>query len=94
MVLREPPGSPSSLYNRFPPAEARRIPRRLEFRHTPKHASWPNMVEIEIGVLRTQCLDRRIDNQDLLISEVAAWGLRRNGSADRICEWRSNSPHL
>jgi hypothetical protein len=74
MVLREPPGSPSSLYNSFPPAEARRIPRRLEFRHTPKHASWPNMVEIEIGVLRTQCLDRRIDNQDLLISEVVAWG--------------------
>ena len=56
--------SPSSLYNSFPPAEARRILRRLEFHHTPKHASWLNMVEIEIGVLRTQCLDRRIDQSE------------------------------
>ena len=76
--------SPSSLYNSFPPAEARRILRRLEFHHTPKHASWLNMVEIEIGVLRTQCLDRRIDNQDFLTSEVAAWEQRRNDSGERI----------
>jgi len=76
--------SPSSLYNSFPPAEARRILRRLEFHHTPKHASWLNMVEIEIGVMRTQCLDRRIDNQDFLVSEVAAWERRRNNSGERI----------
>ena len=76
--------SPSSLYNSFPPAEARRILRRLEFHYTPKHASWLNMVEIEIGVLRTQCLDRRIDSQDLLASEVAAWECRRNESGERI----------
>jgi len=76
--------SPSSLYNSFPPAEARRILRRLEFHYTPKHASWLNMVEIEIGVLRTQCLDRRIDNQDLLVSEIAAWEKRRNDSGERI----------
>lgn len=76
--------SPSSLYNTFPPAEARRILRRLEFHYTPKHASWLNMVEIEIGVLRTQCLDRRIESQDLLVSEVAAWERRRNDSGDRI----------
>jgi hypothetical protein len=49
-----------ALYQAFPPAEARRILRRLEFHYTPKHASWLNMVEIEIGVLRGQCLDRRI----------------------------------
>jgi len=76
--------SPSSLYNSFPPAEARRILRRLEFHYTPKHASWLNMVEIEIGVLRTQCLDRRIDNKNLLVSEVAAWEKRRNASGERI----------
>ena len=55
--------SPGALYEAFPPAEARRILRRLEFHYTPKHASWLNMVEIEIGVLRGQCLDRRIDSQ-------------------------------
>src|SRR5712675_2722232 len=52
--------SAGSLYEAFAPAEARRILRRLEFHYTPKHASWLNMVEIEIGVLRGQCLDRRI----------------------------------
>ena len=76
--------SPSSLYSSFPPAEARRILRQLEFHYTPKHASWLNMVEIEIGVLRTQCLDRRIESQDRLVSEVAAWQIRRNASGDRI----------
>src|SRR5579864_2940320 len=55
--------SPSALYQAFPPAEARRVLRRLEFHYTPKHASWLNMVEIEIGVLRSQCLDRRIDSR-------------------------------
>ena len=54
--------SAGALYQAFPPAEARRILRRLEFHYTPKHASWLNMVEIEIGVLRGQCLDRRIDD--------------------------------
>ena len=54
--------SAGALYQAFPPAEARRILRRLEFHYTPKHASWLNMVEIEIGVLRSQCLDRRIDD--------------------------------
>ena len=76
--------SPSSLYSSFPPAEARRILRQLEFHYTPKHASWLNMVEIEIGVLRTQCLDRRIESQHRLVSEIAAWEIRRNASGDRI----------
>ena len=58
--------------------------RRLEFHYTPKHASWLNMVEIEIGVLRTQCLDRRIDNYKRLTSEVAAWQRQRNNSRARI----------
>ena len=53
--------SAGALYQAFAPAEARRILRRLEFHYTPKHANWLNMVEIEIGDLRGQCLDRRID---------------------------------
>ena len=51
---------------------------RLEFHYTPKHASWLNMVEIEIGVLRGQCLDRRIGERDVLVSEIKAWQQQRN----------------
>jgi transposase len=76
--------SASALYQTFPPAEARRVLRRLEFHYTPKHASWLNMVEIEIGVLRKQCLDRRIDNCKRLVSEIAAWERQRNASRSRI----------
>src|SRR5579862_7188981 len=65
--------SAGALYEAFAPAEARRILRRLEFHYTPKHASWLNMAEIEIGVLRGQCLGRRIDDPKRLITEVAAW---------------------
>ena len=76
--------SPASLYNALPAPEARRILRRLEFHFTPKHASWLNMVEIEIGVLRSQCLDRRISSRDILKAEIAAWERQRNDSAARI----------
>ena len=76
--------SPGALYDAFPAPEARRVLKRLEFHHTPKHASWLNMVEIEIGVLRSQCLDRRIDDKDKLISEVAAWERQRNDAQARI----------
>lgn len=68
----------SALYDRFEPEEARRIASRLEFHFTPKHASWLNMVEIEIGVLSKQCLDRRIASVDVLSSEVSAWQDARN----------------
>jgi len=73
-----------SLYEAFPPAEARRILRRLEFHFTPKHGSWLNMAEIEIGVLSSQCLDRRIPSREMLEREVAAWERRRNLSGARI----------
>lgn len=76
--------SPSSLYEAFEPAEARRILRRLEFHFTPKHASWLNMVEIEIGVMVGQCLDRRIPTKEMLVAEVAAWTRRRNNAKARI----------
>jgi hypothetical protein len=65
--------SAGALYQAFPPTEARRILRRIEFHFTPKHASWLNMVEIEIGVLRGQCLDRRIDDPKRLRREITAW---------------------
>lgn len=75
---------PGSLYQAFPPCEARRVLRRLEFHYVPKHASWLNMVEIEIGVLRSQCLDRRISSLEQLVSEIAAWERQRNASGARI----------
>jgi hypothetical protein len=58
--------------------------RRLEFHYVPKHASWLNMVEIEIGVLASQCLDRRIDSYRRLVAETAAWEKRRNAELARI----------
>ena len=57
----------------FPAGEARRVLDRLEFHYVPKHASWLNMVEIEIGVLRILCLDRRIGTRQRLQSEILAW---------------------
>ena len=76
--------SAGALYQAFPPAEARRILRRLQFHYTPKHASWLNMVEIENGVLRGQCLDRRIDDPKRLRREITAWERRRNHARSRI----------
>ena len=78
------PTPPGALYQTFPPAEARRILRRIQFHYTPKHASWLNMVEIEIGVLSSQCLDRRIESRQLLVAEVAAWERQRNHTRARI----------
>ena len=76
--------TPSALCDSFEPAEARRILRRLEIHYTPKHASWLNMVEIEIGVMVPQCLDRRIPTKDFLVKEVRAWEKRRNLENARI----------
>jgi transposase len=76
--------SVGALYQAFPACEARRVLRRLEFHYVPKHASWLNMVEIEIGVLRTQCLDQRIATKQRLVSEIAAWEQQRNASRARI----------
>ncbi len=76
--------TPGSLYEAFPAAEAHRILRRLDFHFTPKHASWLNMVEIEIGVLKGQCLDRRIDNRQHLEREIDAWEDHRNATGAQI----------
>jgi transposase len=76
--------SAGALYQTFPADEARRVLRRLEFHYVPKHASWLNMVEIEIGVLASQCLDRRIESYSRLVAEIAAWEKRRNRDRARI----------
>ncbi len=77
----------SSLYEAFEPAEARRIAEKLEIHYTPKHGSWLNMAEIELGVLARQCLDRRIPDQQTLRQETAAWQGQRNQDAIRA-NWR------
>ena len=68
----------SALYKAYPPAEARRILNKLEFHYTPKHASWLNMAEIEIGVMSRQCLDRRIADMNTLKQELSVWATKRN----------------
>src|SRR5262249_14231264 len=78
--------TPAALYTAFSPEEARRLLRVLEFHYTPKHASWLNMVEIEIGVLVRQCLARRIADASTLRRETAAWNRQRNAARARI-EW-------
>lgn len=78
--------SAGALYQAFPAPEARRLLCRLEFHYVPKHASWLNMVEIEIGVLAAQCLDRRIDSTQQLVAETAAWEQQRNAAGHRI-QW-------
>jgi transposase len=76
--------SAGALYQTFAAEEARRVLRRLEFHYVPKHASWLNMVEIEIGVLAGQCLDQRIDSYTRLVAQTAAWEKRRNAERARI----------
>ena len=75
---------PKNLYDAFPAPEARRILKRLEFHYTPKHASWLNMVEIELSVLSGQCLDRRIADRAMLEVHVQAWEEARNRAGARV----------
>ncbi len=74
----------AALYQAFTPEVARAVLSRLEFHYVPKHASWLNMVEIEIGVLVRQCLDRRIPTSDELRHEVEAWKRQRNDAQARV----------
>jgi hypothetical protein len=77
----------ASLYEAFPPEQARRIAEKLEIHHTPKHGSWLNMAEIELSVLARQCLARRIETREELEREVAAWEEERNERGVEI-RWR------
>jgi DDE superfamily endonuclease len=79
--------TPAALYETFPPAEARRIVRKLDFRYTPKHASWLNMAELEFAVVDGQCLDRRLSTPGLVRRQVAAWEAGRN-AAKATVQWQ------
>ena len=81
----------ASLYETFEPQEARRLAERLDIDYTPKHGSWLNMAEIELSVLKGQCLDRRIPDMATMQSEVAAWEKNRNNSARKIA-WQFTTP--
>ena len=70
--------TPACLYERFEPAEARRLAQRFEWHYTPEHGSWLNMAEIELSILSRQCTNRRIANKKTLTAEVAAWEKNRN----------------
>jgi hypothetical protein len=76
--------SGASLYEAFPPGEARRLLDRLEVHQTPKHGSWLDMAETEISILSRQCLDRRIDDADEIRREVGAWEVERNEKGCKI----------
>jgi hypothetical protein len=78
---------PASLYEAFPPAEARRLVERFEWHFTPKHGSWLNMAEVELSVLSSQCLDRRIPNMPTLADEIAAWHAHRNNNHTKA-DWQ------
>jgi hypothetical protein len=82
--------TPAALYETFPPAEARRIARKVEFHYTPKHGSWLNMAEIELSVLSGQGLDRRLGDRATLEQEVAAWETDRNRQHATV-QWRFTS---
>jgi len=75
------------LYERFEPAEARRIAAKIEWHYTPEHGSWLNIAECELSVLTTQCLKRDIPDQETLATEVLAWATRRNHMQVRI-DWQ------
>lgn len=75
---------PGSLYETFPPEQAKAIWDRFEFIYTPKHGSWLNVAEIELNVLHGQCLNRRIDNIETVIQEVSAWQNARNNKEAQV----------
>jgi hypothetical protein len=78
------PHTGASLYEAFPPHEARRLLERVASHHTPKHASWLHMAAIDIGGLQSQCLNRRLDNADGLGDAIRAWEERRNKQQVKI----------
>ena len=80
----------SSLYEAFSPQKARRLAERLEIHYTPKHGSWLNIAEIELSVLKGQCLNRRIPEIEMLRNEVSTWEFHRNNRKSKI-NWQFNT---
>ena len=79
--------STAALYETFPPEDARRIARKLEWHPTPVYGSWLNMVEIEIGILLRQCLNRRLGTRELVQQEAGSWAQKRT-TEGRTVEWK------
>ena len=79
--------TPASLYESFPPAEALRLKERIEWHYTPKHGSWLNMAEIEIGVAQRQCLSRRLARKTIVEQELLQWSKDRN-AANASTDWQ------
>jgi hypothetical protein len=84
--------SPAAFYEAFPPDQARRLTKKLEFHYTPEHSSWLNMAEVEISVLTEQCLDRRLGSLVIVVKEVGAWEAERNAARATI-DWRFTIPN-
>jgi len=82
--------TPASLYQAFSAAEARSLVKRFEWHYTPKHGSWLDLAESELGVLSSQCLDRRIPDRQTLIDEIAAWEDDRNKNNAKA-NWHFNT---
>jgi len=82
----------ASLYEAFPAADARRLVERFEWHFTPKHGSWLDLAESELGVLSSQCLDRRIPDKQTLVEEIAAWELDRNANHTKA-NWHFTTPN-
>ena len=78
---------PACLYERFDPAEARRIASKIEWHYTPEHGSWLNIAECELSVLKRQCLKGRVPTIDAVEQKVSAWQERRN-QAQITIDWR------
>jgi hypothetical protein len=82
--------SAASLYDAFPPAEARRLAERLEIHHTPKHGSWLNIAELELSAVTRQALARRLARPDMLAHRVARWVANRNATGTTV-DWQFTS---
>lgn len=83
--------NPGSLYLAFPPNQAKALWDRFEFVYTPKHGSWLNVAEIELNVMISQCLSRRIDSIEELRDEVSAWQAQRDQNRAKVC-WQFTTP--
>jgi hypothetical protein len=83
--------SAASLYEAFEPETARRLIKRLEIHHTPKHGSWLNVAEIELKALSVQCISRRIANLATLRRVVTAWEHERNRRTVAV-DWHFTTP--
>jgi len=82
--------NPKFFYEFLPAGEARRLLNRMEFKYTPKHASWLNIAEIAFSVLSKECLNRRIPSIEILREEIYVWEVKKNKQHKKV-NWRFTS---